>query len=189
MTNAASANHKRTALILLVVFVLPVILAKLALEFEWFNRGATNRGELLDPVVDLSTVFAQHVGEPQWRLFYVLPTTCDDSCQNTIVSMQQVWLALGRENDRVAPVVAVTPNSDAAAVAQLGAQRIISTLPVLADALSPLEGTSTGTMYLVDPLNFAMLRFLIPAEKELAVQKGRDVLADTKRLLKLSRIG
>jgi hypothetical protein len=44
-------------------------------------------------------------------------------------------------------------------------------------------------MYLVDPLNLAMLRFLIPAEKELAVQKGRDVLADTKRLLKLSRIG
>lgn len=188
MTNAASANHKKTAIILVVVFVLPVVLAKFALEFDWFNRGATNRGELLDPVIDFSNTLSQQPS--QWRLFYLLPSHCDESCQNALVSMQQVWLALGRENDRVKPVVAISAESDAAAIKQLSDQVILHTIKVSADTLpASLNSNTAGAIYLIDPLNLAMLRFLVPAEKELAVQNGRDILADTKRLLKLSRIG
>ena len=42
-----SATNKRTLIILVLVFVVPVILAKLALDGNWFNKGVTNNGELL----------------------------------------------------------------------------------------------------------------------------------------------
>ena len=36
MSNAAS---KKTLIIMVAVFVLPVVLAKLALDNDWFNKG------------------------------------------------------------------------------------------------------------------------------------------------------
>ena len=44
----ANSNRKTLAL-LVVVFVLPVILAWFALNNNWFNKAATNRGELINP--------------------------------------------------------------------------------------------------------------------------------------------
>ena len=42
---------------------------------------------------------------------------------------------------------------------------------------------------LVDTLNNAMLRYPTYEDKKAAVQSSRDILADVKKLLKLSRIG
>ena len=40
-------------MMLVAVFVIPVLLAVLALKGDWFNKAATNRGELLTPPVEL----------------------------------------------------------------------------------------------------------------------------------------
>lgn len=45
-----------TMLALLAVFIVPVVLAKLALDNNWFNRAVTNKGELIQPVMDLSAL-------------------------------------------------------------------------------------------------------------------------------------
>ena len=66
MSNPAS---KKTLIIMVAVFVLPVILAKLALENDWFNQGATNKGALLQPTIDVSSLLDGT--EPKWRLLYV----------------------------------------------------------------------------------------------------------------------
>ena len=61
-----TAAGSRKALIMLVaVFVLPVILAKIALDNDFFNRASTNRGELLQPTLDATPLLS---GEQNiWR--------------------------------------------------------------------------------------------------------------------------
>jgi len=72
MSNTAS---KKTLIIMVAVFVLPVVLAKLALDNDWFTKGATNKGNLLAPTIDMSALLKD--AEPKWRLLYVMPETCD----------------------------------------------------------------------------------------------------------------
>ena len=77
MSNAAS---KKTLIIMVAVFVLPVVLAKLALDNDWFTKGATNKGQLLAPTIDMSALLEN--AEPKWRLLYVMPSKCDAVCEN-----------------------------------------------------------------------------------------------------------
>ena len=83
MSNAAS---KKTLIIMVAVFVLPVVLAKLALDNEWFTKGATNKGQLLAPTIDMSALLEN--AEPKWRLLYVMPSKCDAVCENALFSIQ-----------------------------------------------------------------------------------------------------
>ena len=56
---------------MVAVFVLPVVLAKLALENDWFNKASTNKGALLEPTINLTTLLED--SSPTWRLLYVMP--------------------------------------------------------------------------------------------------------------------
>ena len=102
-------SNRITAILLVVVFVLPVILAKLALDNDWFNKGSTNRGELMEPPLDVSALISDQ--EPSWRILYVMPDQCDVKCKNALYSLEQVWTALGRLSDRATATVIVTENS------------------------------------------------------------------------------
>ena len=46
--NSPQKNGKKTLLLLLLAFAVPVIAAKLILSFGLYNGGATNKGELLE---------------------------------------------------------------------------------------------------------------------------------------------
>jgi len=125
MSNAAS---KKTLIIMVAVFVLPVVLAKLALDNDWFTKGATNKGQLLAPTIDMSALLEN--AEPKWRLLYVMPSKCDAVCENALFSINQVWLALGKESDRAQAVVVTTASSDQTAIAALEDYPFVETLPV-----------------------------------------------------------
>ncbi|MFB0911605.1 MAG: hypothetical protein QMA97_00140 [Glaciecola sp.] len=112
-------SKKITAVALILVFTLPVILAKLALENEWFNKGATNKGQLLSPIIEAGDLFIIEGEEPHWRLAYIIPDVCDAACENAIFSISQVRTAVGRAMDRVDAVFIATENSDVKAVANL----------------------------------------------------------------------
>ena len=104
--SATKKNNKMMMLLLAAVFILPVLLAKLALDNGWFNQAATNKGELISPPVDMSALqTTEH--EPKWKLIYVLPQICAIDCENALYSIAQVRSALGKESDR-AEVVVIT---------------------------------------------------------------------------------
>ncbi|AYA66309.1 MULTISPECIES: hypothetical protein [unclassified Alteromonas] len=184
----AGKNSKLTMLGVAAVFVLPVMLAKLALDNQWFTNAATNKGELLQPVRDLTPVFAAE--KPKWRIVYSVPEQCDAACQNAIYSIHQVWIALGRETDRVEATVLLTGNSDAAIAEKLQSEQNLHVVKV-ADSRqqAALNVSDAGSILLVDTLNNAMLRYPTFTDKQMAIQHSRDILADVKKLLKLSRIG
>ena len=183
-------NHSKrlTFFGVLAAFVIPVLVAKVALDNNWFNRGTTNKGELIQPVVDFSAALQKQ--PPKWRLVYRVPARCDSQCKNAIYSIQQVWLALGRETDRAQATLIVTEDSDRSAINQLeqrGPLNIVNAQSVSQD--KRLNKFGDNTVYLVDTLNQAMLRYEVSADRETAILNSRDMLADVKKLMKLSRIG
>ena len=63
-------NNKRSLLLMIAVFVLPVVLAYMALKFDFFNKAATNRGELLQPVIE-AQAFIGDVEPKCWGKAYL----------------------------------------------------------------------------------------------------------------------
>lgn len=179
-------GHRKTFILVAVIFILPVLLAKLALEMGWFNRASTNNGQLLEPSLDLSMLDSQH----KWRLLYLLPADCDSSCENALIAINQVWVALGREQDRAEPVVILTDNSDSRPRQQLGkltGVRLLNVAPQ--DVNEVFKDVPTDGIFLVDTLDNVILRYPLQTEQQQAVLHSREILADLRKLLKLSRIG
>ncbi|MEW9797773.1 hypothetical protein [Alteromonas sp. CYL-A6] len=185
---AQKTRSRKTLLLVLMAFIVPVILAKLALEQDWFNRASTNKGTLLTPTLDLSELLSERA--PKWRLLYVIPSECDAVCENALYSLQQVWLALGRETDRVEALTLSLDTSDQRAVKSVDAAPNIQRQPVMNENVNKLfNGVGSDGIFIVDTQNNAMLHFNVVADKEQAVMESRDILSDIKKLLKLSRIG
>jgi hypothetical protein len=184
----AMGKPKISAVLLILIFVLPVGLAKLALEYEWFTRGATNKGELLQPVITTTALLGEL--PPKWRILYTLPNHCDPACQNTLYSAQQIWVALGKESHRVEVTLVVTPDSDQNVLVEWQNNldvRVLHTETAMVRGVLG-EGANQG-LFLVDTLNNAMLRYPIYGQPQEAILQSRSILSDLKKLLKLSRIG
>jgi hypothetical protein len=54
---------------------------------------------------------------------------------------------------------------------------------------APITNLKQQSVYIVDTLNNAMLYYQIDSDRSTAVMESRSMLADIKKLLKLSRIG
>ena len=176
-------------LILAIVFTVPVLMAKLALEFEWFNNSATNRGELISPALDLRPLNTSSE-DHKWQLVYLLPDNCEATCENSIYSLAQVWTALGRKSERVEALVIATELSDKQQLQSLSEQTTIRVFTADQKSLNQVfQDTQTDGIFIVDTLSNVILRYAAQSEKEQAVLHSRDILHDIKKLLKLSRIG
>lgn len=182
----ANPSHRKTMLLVAAVFILPVALAKLALEMDWFSRASTNKGVLLEPIPNLANLDSQH----KWRLLYVLPSRCDAACENALVAINQVWVALGREQDRAEPLVIVMADSDAKPRQHLSEFPGIRMMQASQqDVNEVFKDVPTDGIFLVDTMDNVVLRYPPQIEQQQAVLHSRDILADLRKLLKLSRIG
>jgi hypothetical protein len=177
---------KTTLFKLGLVFILPVVLAKGALELNWFNEASTNQGQLLEPTINMSHI--PWKGIPKWRLMYVLPAVCDEICENALFSLTQVWIALGRQQNRVESTVIFTASSDQQALAKLRQKQDVALLNIHETA-APINSGDDNAVYIVDTLGNGMLRYTLVEDKQEAILDSKAMLADLRKLLKLSRIG
>lgn len=176
-------------LIFVAVFLLPVILAKLALDNGWFNQAATNKGALIQPPLDMSSLQTSEQ-EPKWKLVYVLPAECDKRCENALYSILQVWSALGKHSDRAEAVVISHLASQPEKLAELkenSKARIIETSEQNIKKI--FKNSDTEGVFIADTLNNVILKYPLQADTEQAVLDSRDILSDLRKVLKLSRIG
>tara|TARA_R110000751_G_scaffold307898_2_gene434303 strand:+ start:87558 stop:88124 length:567 start_codon:yes stop_codon:yes gene_type:complete len=182
-------NNKTMMLLLAAVFILPVLLAKLALDNGWFNQGVTNKGELISPPIDMS-VLQSTQQEPKWKLIYVLPQDCSLDCENALYSIAQVHSALGKESDRAEVVVISHEQSNLAQLAVLTKKQNIRLLSTDLKSLQQVfKETTTDGIFIADTLNNVFLRYPLQTDKEQAILHSRDILSDMRKVLKLSRIG
>ncbi|HGY9587964.1 TPA: cytochrome oxidase biogenesis cluster protein [Vibrio harveyi] len=178
MTNAVTKG--RIVLVSLIcLFALPAIIAKVVLSQGWYETGVTNRGELVEPYITL-----EQLGQPSpldekgWQLAYVLPPECKEQCQQQIHLMQQSHIALGKYQERVVPVIWTSEETNNVA------QSIV--VMQMNDSLS--SRVKAGQMLIVDPLGQLVMSYTPEANMDL-VRLSKDVLADLRKLLKLSRVG
>ncbi|GAA5192936.1 hypothetical protein [Ferrimonas gelatinilytica] len=176
-------TRQRTLLVLLLAFALPVIFAYTALKLGWYQGGATNRGELLS---DLSyQQLALTNPEPRrWQMAMLLPAQCAADCEAQLTLLRQAHLALGREQERVQPILFVMPESDPGMLARLGEA------PFLQAEINTQARQAMGAYALVviDPLGQWVMGYR-SGEVGPPLTLGQDLLADLRKLLKLSRIG
>lgn len=178
MTNAVTKG--RIVLVSLIcLFALPAIIAKVVLSQGWYETGVTNRGELVEPYITL-----EQLGQPSpldekgWQLAYVLPPDCQKKCQQQIHLMQQSHIALGKYQERVVPVIWTSEEAN-------DVDQSIVVMP-MNDALS--SRVKAGQVLIVDPLGQLVMSYTPEANEDL-VRLSKDVLADLRKLLKLSRVG
>lgn len=188
MVSQSKSNNKSSMLILAAVFVLPVLLAKLALDNDWFNKAATNKGQLLDPPLDFSPIAQQ--AEPKWRLTYLLPAQCEVYCENALYAISQVRQALGKEAHRLKATLLATQQSDPAKLANIQEHSHLELLTADQQSVNKVfKDVPADGIFLVDTLNNVILHYPVSTEQQQTILQSREILADIRKLLKLSRIG
>lgn len=187
--STSKKNNKTMILLLAAVFILPVILAKLALDNGWFNQAATNKGMLLSPPVDMS-VLHNSEQQPKWKLLYVLPEKCEIECENALYSIAQVRSALGKESDRAEVVVIAHEKSNPAQLSIIKDKQNIRLINTdLESLLQVFKENPTDGIFIADTLDNVILRYPLHIDHEQAILHSRDILSDMRKVLKLSRIG
>ena len=176
-------------LLLMGAFALPIVASVLAYNFLHV-RPTANYGELISPPVAITP---RHLRTPdgapfdftslagRWILVASGSGGCDARCQEKLVVMRQVRLALGRNASRVERVFVV---DDLRAPAAAVLDPFPGMLVALASPppLPPGAGNDRGHVYLVDPHGNVMMRWPFPGD-------ARRMLKDLERLLKASQIG
>ena len=209
-TQPATARANRRALLLTAaIFILPVIIAYTLLKTGWYtSAGTSNRGLLINPPIpfdelQLSNADAQPVPADQfrkkWWILYVMPEQCDAACRNSLYLMRQTHQALGKDQNRVAELI-VTPHALDPKVAQWleqefsGAQRVSADAEnvdaVLRDAMvNGAPASQAGHLFLVDTMGAIFMHYPAHADEQESILKGRDLLKDLQKVLKISKIG
>jgi hypothetical protein len=179
-------KNRRSLLLVIAAFALPIILAKLALEGNWLATGVTNKGTLLTNELTLeklgidSSKFNQ-----QWLILYSLPKFCDSECQQALETVHNTYVALGKEMPRVSPVALFQNKLSNEQLAQISK----SQWQLLAMPIQAKQHLAESQVLIVDPLGNVFLSHKIPNNIEQLPQLGKQILADMKKLLKYSKVG
>ncbi|MCW8833492.1 MAG: hypothetical protein OQK09_12805 [Colwellia sp.] len=179
-------KNRRSLLLMLAVFALPIILAKFALDGEWLETGVTNKGTLLTDGLTLEKLGVEHEAfEQQWLILYSLPKNCNGDCQKALEAVHNTYVALGKEMPRVTPVALYQSELSMEQLKQISkSQWQLLSMPSQAKEL-----IVSSQVLIVDPLGNVFLSHQVPDAVDKLPQFGKQILADMKKLLKYSKVG
>ncbi|MDJ0792884.1 MAG: hypothetical protein QNI98_01485 [Woeseiaceae bacterium] len=190
MNEPKTTRGRLVFLLLAAVFLGPLALAAWMYHAGKLQpEGRTNHGVLLAPIVSLPDVVADSplhaTGDGHWILLYANNAACDDPCRQSLYTLRQSRLMLGREMDRLIRVFlhgATPPDTLFLAEEHEGLVALQDgALLVLLDNKKPADVTAGG-YFLVDPLGNLVMYFEPDIDPSAMVE-------DIKHLLELSRIG
>lgn len=179
-------KSRRTLMLVLAVFIIPVILAKLALNEHWFNYGVTNKGQLVEHEITLEKMGLESADfKNKWLMIYLLPNDCKQLCQQTLHGVNNTYIALGKGMDRVKPVVLTLHDLTTQQLQQIQLKRwSVKAAPVLTQEIFQEQ-----QVLIVDTLGNIVLSYTPPDNEQSLPLFGKSILADLKKLLKYSKIG
>lgn len=176
--------QKKPLLIILVLFIAPILVAKLVLVNGWYQGAQTNVGELLTSPLTISS------SPPAWLLLYNPNDECSQQCQQSLWQIQQVHTLLASEGERVQRYLTKYPTPNLSEQSSTVSKHIdITTLKKLQLRDLNQNQLSADTLYLVDPLGNIFMHYQFPVDNAAALKVSAGLLKDLKRLLKISKIG
>jgi hypothetical protein len=185
-TPMPSQRNRRSLLLLMAVFILPILLAKLALDNQWLNLGVTNQGKLLTQPLTLEDLgISESELAKQWLIIYRLPNTCPDVCLHSIETVHNSYVALGKDMPRVSAVLLKGNVFSAQQSKQLAKSqwKILALTPKINNLLQEPQ------VLIADPLGNIILKHQLPEQEQLQAAFGKAIVADMKKLLKYSKVG
>ncbi|WP_394202622.1 hypothetical protein [Shewanella waksmanii] len=180
--NSPKNNGAKSLIVLLLVFVMPVAVAKLVLAFDLYQGGATNKGELLTSDITYQSLAIDNPLPTHWQLVYLVPQDCDQQCQNRLYILKQSHTAMGREQERIQPVILTNQHSDTRYLSEYD----FNVTDIGAQQPSVL---TKQAVIIVDPLGSFVMRYPNVSDKQQQILQGKSMVADLRKLLKLSRVG
>ena len=191
MTNKTPGKGRLQLLLMAAVFLGPLVVAAL-MYFGGHGiapEGRTNHGALLEPIVRLTDELPEsglhEHNDGYWVLLYANAGACDEACENSLFTLRQSRLMLGKEMDRLVRVFLhgdTPPDTVLLADEHQGLVALQdSTLRELLDNNKP-SALDAGGYFLVDPLGNLVMYFPPDIDPQAMVE-------DIKHLLEFSRIG
>lgn len=188
-------NNFWVPVILLMLFIGPIVVAVslYSSKSPWIEE-TVNYGQLIQPMLDFSQLKLKDAEDKalptsvlsggQWLILYVSKAPCAAVCQKNLYNIRQVWVALGKDMDRVQRVLITTSPQTTPELKKLLAKDYVGTEHFFTSAqqLDQFFAKTPGALYLVDPHKNVMMVYQADF-----VPKG--LLADLKRLLNVSQIG
>jgi len=189
------------------VALLPLILAVSMYFGNWaIPQGKTNKGTLIWPPVTLNSIDSKQVDDQDndlmkkvleaktWTIMMTGGSTCEKSCADTLHTIRQVNVALGKENDRVGRILVSSLPNETIEKWVKEYPRLVTHFATRAEIEHfQREAINNGAkfdstqdkewnVWVVDPLGNVILQYSDNND-------GYDMIDDLKRLLKLSNIG
>lgn len=185
-TPPTQAKARRTLLMVLAVFALPLFIAWI-LTLGWQPTRTVNYGVLLKPPLQLNSygvmdatgaVLTVDTVARDWFLVVLHSTSCTLPCQDLVQIAERIKISVGRDTHRVS--VALLGPDDDASIRQ-GQSWLLPTDGILVKALRRAtdEPKLDPALLIVDHQGIIVLMY--PAN-----EKGTGALKDLKRLLRAS---
>ena len=184
---------RRTLVLILGLFVLPVLIAAGLFFFGWRPGRTINHGELIQPPMalpeqGLTGADGRPIGGAElrgkWLLVLAGSGPCDESCRGRLQQMRSVQVALNQDRDRVRRAWINPAAGKDPALPEL--RRALPDLVVAqpdGNAWTAVFGSAPGhRLFLADPMGNVMMRYRDNADPQ-------GVRKDLERLLKYSWIG
>lgn len=160
-TNSIHPFKNRTIIASLLFCVLSPMLAAYLLFFfkDHFHFKITAHGELVTPPIPATQLgFNAEQFKGKWQFLYIQPSSCDKICHNNIELLNNIHIALGKDQQRVR----------------------LHLLPM--DAVS--GRLKEGSIGILDPQGFLMMQYPTTLLDSSLTAKG--LLEDMRRLLRYS---
>lgn len=165
-------NKNKFLFLFILCCALPLILAKLVLEFGWFNAGSSSRGIWLQHEVFLLPATVNST--KHWRVA-VIADQCDASCQQALHTVRQLYIGLGRKQNQVQPVYVGR--------SQLDDYPMFQQLNVAATLSEPLQ----QQIIIVDQQGLALLSYDLPEAATAMADTAKAIRADLMKLMNYDR--
>lgn len=194
-------SSRRTLLIVLAMFALPVAIASWMYAGSWRPATTGNHGELIQPpraLPELQLASADgkaiSVGElkERWSLVYLSSGPCTAACQKNLYYLRQIHTSFAKELDRIQEVLIVLDGTrDGGLGERLRDYPRLKVLSGSANVLASMTATFQGSggdnafaerIYIIDPRGFVMMRY--PATVD-----ATGIRRDLEKLLKYSWVG
>ena len=178
-------KNRRLLLTVAAIFIVPLVFAKLVLGLGWYTPGVSNKGNLLEPPIEISST-ENALLPPQWRIATVVPETCAEACEHALYVLSQSFHAMGRMQNRVAPVGIQAEERLSQPALPADSTLTFITLP---EAVESLQDIPANSLLIIDPLGNVVMWYEGSEDRQEMIMQARDLLSDLKKMLKMSRVG
>lgn len=174
-----SLDRNRFLLWFLLCCGLPLVAAKLALEFSWFTAGVGSRGQWLENEIHLLPQSNSKEPQQHWRLVYVQAQECNSHCELALYTMQQLYLGLMGQQEKIGLAILADK-----------IPQHLGDFPAIAWQLAPAGLNSfQNQIFIVNRQGIAILRYPALQDQQQMLQLGKDIRKDLRRLLAFDRGG